>query len=243
MMKRIIGLVVASSLISAALLFLGTTVMGKFSPVLASSGNSLAVGTKVPASSDSISTGQKVPLKTRLGSETIKTAALSSVIAGSASPTTPSQPLVTSVPTASVALPKTGITIAQLLNSPDQYIHKLFTITGIATHLSEEKFLLNDGTGQILVEVDDDLIKYSVLNGLSITVTGEFDDDSSRNGYELDACTITDKNGTRIVDDCLCLDDDCAGDDCTDDDCDDAIDDDCNDDTDDDIDDDDDGED
>jgi uncharacterized protein YdeI (BOF family) len=245
MKKRIFGLVITASLISAGLLFVGTTAMGKFSPVMASSLDPLISGTNGQSQLSSNPAEEKTILQSDPGNGAGKPDASLAVIPASTSAAKGRQSvdlLATSTygvaqdPGRSGVAPITNVTIAQLLNSPDQFVHKIFTITGIATALGDEKFLLNDGTGQILVELDDDLVKYAVISGLTITVTGEFDDDSGHNDYELDACTLTDKNGTVVVDDCC---DDC-GDDCNDDsiddcgdDCNDGSTDDCNDDDDD----------
>jgi uncharacterized protein YdeI (BOF family) len=231
MIKRIIGLVVTSSLISAGLLFLGTTLMGNFSPALASSLNPLMAGTKVQASSASIPTNEKIPLKSEPSIPVEEPAVPPVVNTATVGPTNSSQPNNGSVASTSEGTVASDITIAQLLTVPSQFIHQVFTITGIATFLGGEKFLLNDGTGQILVEVDNDLVKYNLMNGQSITVTGEFDDSSNQNGFELDASSLVDGNGTTIVHDDI-YDDDCndgLGDDCTDD-CTDECTDDCSDD-------------
>jgi hypothetical protein len=230
MIKRIIVLVVASSLISAGLLFLGTTLMGKFSPALAFSQNAIVAGTNVQTPTVSIQAEEKVPQKTEVSSEAEKTAASTAVKANPATGTSSAQPTTAPIALPSRETPIKGVTIAQLLNNPDQFTHKIFNITGIVTSLGAQKILLNDGTGQILVEMEDDLVRFAALNGLSIMVTGRFDDSSGQNGYKLDAYTLTDKNGTLVVDDCV--DDDCnddciddSGDDSNDDNCDDCLDD------------------
>ena len=246
MIKRTLVLVFVSSLISAGLLFLGTTVMGIISPALASAQNALVTGTDDQTSPIPIPAEETASRKVELFSK-VETPKVSS--AGNAalpSPAVPVQPLkVSKVSTCGVA-PITGVTIAQLLANPNQYFHNVITLTGIASRLSDEKFLLNDGTGQILVEVEDDRVSYAIINGISITVTGKLDDSSSQYGFELDAYSLTDVNGTVIVDDCEDddinddlgndLDDDC--DDDLGDDSDDDVNDDCDDDLDDDSDDD-----
>jgi uncharacterized protein YdeI (BOF family) len=119
-----------------------------------------------------------------------------------------------------------GVTIAQLLKSPNQYIHQIISITGIATNLVKDKFLLNDGTGQIMVEIEDDLVGFTIVDGMSITVMGKLDDSGNQSGIVLDAYTLTDKNGTVVSDDCI--EDDLSN---GDDDCGDDIDDDPDDDS------------
>ncbi len=227
MIKRISGLVIISSLISAGLLFLGTTLIGNFSPALASLLNPLVAGTNVKASSASMPAEENAPLKNELGIPVKKSEVSSVGKAASVPPASSGQPLDISFLFKSGAAPISDVTIAQLLNSPDQFIHKVFTITGIATSLSGEKFLLNDGTGQIFVEVDDHLVKYIITDGQSITVTGKFDDTNSQYGFELDAFMFVDQNGTTFVHDDEYDDD---NDDDVDDDADDNVDDDVEDD-------------
>jgi hypothetical protein len=253
MLKRIITLVAISSLISASLLFIGTTVMGKFSPALASGQDALVAGTDVQTSLVSNPVGNTTAQKNELGSENIKpelpvsnsaslnqpsTEPISTISGAVSNEVNSAPPVVSSQPSnATTAMnlgitPITGVTIAQLLENPEQYIHQVFTITGTATNLNHEKFLFNDGTGQILVEVDDDLVNFNIIDGQTITVTGQFDDSSNQIVYELDAYTLTDENGTVIiVDDCY---DDCNDD--LNDDCNDDVNDDINDDLNDDID-------
>jgi uncharacterized protein YdeI (BOF family) len=231
MIKRIFGLILTSSLISAGLLFLGTTVMGKFSPVLASSLNPLVAGTNVQTSTNLIQVEKKVPLKAEYIVPFEKSVVISVDNAAPATAPISSQPLSGSSVSITDPVPTATITIAELINSPDQFIHKVFTIAGIATALGSDKFLLNDGTGQILVEVDDNLVKYNISDGQSIIVTGEFDDSDNQNGFEIDASILADANGTIIVHDDNYDDD--VNDDCNDDcidDCSDDDTDDCNDD-------------
>jgi hypothetical protein len=71
------------------------------------------------------------------------------------------------------------VTIAELLQNPELYDDSLVSISGIATSLSDEKFLLNDGTGQILVELEDEDHSSTSVDGLSISVVGKFDDESN----------------------------------------------------------------
>jgi uncharacterized protein YdeI (BOF family) len=223
MIKKTLTLIIMSSLISAGLLLLGTTVMANFSPALAPSQNALVAGPEVQTSSVSIPAEQSVSQKIELQNVAEKPEMSSVANAALPSSANVDQQLSLSIATTPGAAPVTGVTIAQILANPDQYYHTEITITGIVTGLSHEKFLLNDGTGQILVEVDDDLVTYVIIDGLSITVTGKLDDSNAQYGIELDACTITDENGTVVVDDCM--DEDIIDD--LDDDCIDDLDDDC----------------
>jgi uncharacterized protein YdeI (BOF family) len=248
MMKRIIVLVFVSSLISAGILFLGTTLMGEFSPALASSQSPLIAGTDLQTSMVSLPEDGKISQKIQAGVVADKIELSAAVKNDPISPTSASQHQQAPISSSSQTAPTNTITIAQLLATPVEFIDKVFIITGIATRLSDEHLLLNDGTGEIIVEVDNDLANYIARDGQSITVNGKFDDSSSHNGYELEAWTITDETGTVVVDDCYddCIDDLDDGngavtiDDCNDDcvgcsdDCDDDVDDDLDDDLDDD---------
>ena len=176
MIKRIVSSVVISSIISAALLFMGITIMGKYSPVLASPLNALVAETNSQNSPDAVPVGNSVPLAEDLLGGEEKLDVSSDQKSVSASPTSSIQPPKALAASTPKEIPVAGVTIAQLLNNPKQFVHQVFTITGIATSLGKDKFLLNDGTGQILVEVEDDLVGLAVITGLSITVTGELDD-------------------------------------------------------------------
>ncbi len=257
MIKRIVYSVVFSIVLSAGLLFLGISLMGNYSPALASSLDALVAGTSrqnLPnalAANDSVSLpadfagGEKildVSPASRIVSDlsasfaqpqaALASSAQSQVSDGSIQPKAVTassvQPQGAVVASPPIETPVSGVTIAELLNNPTQYKNQVVTITGIATSLSKEKILLNDGTGQIQVEVDEDITNLADLNGQSITVTGKLDDSSSQSGIHLEAYTLTDQNGTVFTDDCIdndssiddhdCLNDDCS-DDCANDDC------------------------
>jgi uncharacterized protein YdeI (BOF family) len=214
-LMMIIILVVTSSAISAGLLFLGITMMGKYSPALASSLNALIARTNAQNSPNAIPVGDGVPLTMDLqrGEEKLKGSSAS--IAISAFPVG-SQPLLKAqVNPISTEAPVAGVTIVQLLNNPAQFIHLEISITGIATNLGNDHFLLNDGTGQIIVELEDDLIGLVIVNGLSITVIGHLDDSSNLSSLVLVVSTFIDQNGNVFSDDCK--EDDIGDDDCLDD--------------------------
>ncbi len=218
MTRKIFALIICASLISAGLLFIGTTVLANFSPSLRSSLDALVAGKDVQAASSPVTAEEKVPSKVDLSSEARMPEASITAKATLASSTGSAPPLKMSVSSDSNAAPITGVTIAQLLGSPQQYSGKVLTLTGIATSLSHDKFLLNDGTGQILIELDDDPGKYVVVTGVSITITAKLDSFSSPASAVLEACTVTDQNGTFELDDCDDSDDDEDMDDSDDDD-------------------------
>jgi hypothetical protein len=220
MIKKIFTLVVTSSLISAGFLYLGITMMGQYSPALASSLNALVAENNVQKLPSAIPSVNSDPLTADLSTVEEDLGSTLTPNYNSISPVGSDQPLQSSVKQNTTEETPAGVTIAELLNDPDRLINQVITITGIASSLGNEKFLLNDGTGQILVEADDVLVSLATLDGLSITVLGKLDDSSSQTGYELDAITLTYPDGSVVgSDDCIgdnCPDD-CIGDNCPDD--------------------------
>lgn len=100
-----------------------------------------------------------------------------------------------------------GLTIATLLvltnNGITQTIRDLqrstTSISGRIVQIYDEDFILEDSTGQILVEAEDRPLRESNLRiGETVTVTGAYDDDSS-----FDATSITRTSGevVQILDD------------------------------------------
>ena len=223
MIKKIITLVVTSSLISAGLLYLGITMMGQFSPVLASSLNALVAETNLQNSTDPIPATDSNPLAKGLNSTIKKVEITSTPTVVSSLPVITSQAPSISANMTSGVTPVNGTTIAELLKNPKQFDDMVFTITGIATALNNEEFLLNDGTGQILVEVEDEMISLALLSGMSVTVMGELDETSSAYAIKLDACNLNYQNESIVFDDCI---DDDGDDDINDDDDDDSMEDD-----------------
>lgn len=208
MIKNIIKLVIASSVISAGLLYVGTTMIGYFSPALASSMNALVVGANtqnaskgVPVeSSVRVTAGQGIVNDLPAIIPANDRAAITVNLSGGEG-----KPEVSSPPTNSTSKETLGasITIAELLKNPSQYLHQIFNITGIANDLGSDKFLLNDGTGQILVEAEEDLAGLAILTNGYITVMGKLDDSSSQASLEFDACTLTNQSGSISLDDCV----------------------------------------
>jgi uncharacterized protein YdeI (BOF family) len=211
MIKRIIIYVAISSLISAGLLYLGITVMGQYSPALASSLNALVAPTNVQNPPKAILAADNFPLTVDQSGDQVKLQVSSLPNPDSNFPVEYNQSLKTSENSISAGASDAEITIAQLLSNSDLFRNRVITIAGIATSLGDDKVLLNDGTGQILVELEDDLVGLAAINGLPITVMGTLDDASSLSSFELEACALTDQNGTVFIDDCK--DDDDDGDD------------------------------
>lgn len=197
MFKRIAALVVAAGITSALLLYVSTTLMGDFSSAFASSLPALVTGSLGGGVDDSLHTVASQTASTvdnRKGADKPEDNPTSEA---SETPNSTSSPNPETTP-----VPTSGVTIAQLLSGSDQFEDGVFTISGIATRVSDDKFLLNDGTGQILVDLEDDLVKVTILDGGMVTVTGEFRRMGEQNGTGLKACVITDQNGTAVLDTC-----------------------------------------
>lgn len=101
-------------------------------------------------------------------------------------------------------------TIADLISNPSAYYNQLLTVTGMVTLLDDHEFLLNDGTGQIFVDVEDHLYgSLPLTNGQMITVSGYFENDGQY--LDIDACEIIDESGqSTLTSDCGTGDDDHA---------------------------------
>jgi uncharacterized protein YdeI (BOF family) len=104
-----------------------------------------------------------------------------------------------------------SITVAELVSNPGTYYEQKVTISGLVTLLNDDEFLLNDGTGQIIVDLEKGQVASLPLSsGQMITVTGKFEADGSY--VDLDACEITTEDGTTLAVSCSGSDDD-SGDD------------------------------
>ncbi|MBE9127796.1 MULTISPECIES: NirD/YgiW/YdeI family stress tolerance protein [unclassified Coleofasciculus] len=67
------------------------------------------------------------------------------------------------------------------------------TISGEVTSIFDDEFILDDGTGQIIVEAESRPLRQANLaSGEKVTVTGNYDDD------EFEAVSITRANGENI---------------------------------------------
>lgn len=98
--------------------------------------------------------------------------------------------------TAAVSLPT--VAIAQTTIRDLQRVNSI-TISGEIVRIFDEDFILDDGTGQILVEAEDrQLRQANFAVGEQVTVVGVYDDDNS-----VDAIRITRQNGevVQIFDD------------------------------------------
>jgi uncharacterized protein YdeI (BOF family) len=67
------------------------------------------------------------------------------------------------------------------------------TITGKIVQLRDDEFIIDDGTGQLLVETEDRTLRTANLkNGETVTVKGRYDDN------DFEAISITRANGQII---------------------------------------------
>ncbi len=240
MIKRIITLIITSSIISASLLFLGITFMEQYTPAHASTLEALVARSNAQIAPNDISVSENAPVTTDINNGKEKFLGSSIPKSVSVIPVASAQAINASVTLTTTVSTAPSVKISQILSDPKQFLDQVYTISGIATRLGDDKLLLNDGTGQILVEVEDDLLGLMLINGQMVSIMGKLDDTDSFTGIEMDACTLTDQNGTVVMDDCDeddldDVDDDNDGDDDDDDDLDD---DDSDDDSDDDLDDD-----
>ena len=196
MTKKVFRLVFIASVLSAALLFVGTTVMGKFSPVLASSLNALVSNT-----GNETSTGSNQPINQDAGLITAgarqaeeKVSARNAEVAA----VTLSSIRLESTSTATT-LQASSVTIAALLKDPAQYRDQLVSVSGIVSLLSDEKLLLNDGTGQILVELESGHLSGAPAEGQTLTILGRFDPSNDDSSFKIEAYAVLDANGVLLA--------------------------------------------
>ncbi|HZW03645.1 MAG TPA: hypothetical protein VFF68_06950 [Anaerolineaceae bacterium] len=179
MIKRIVILVAAASLISAGILFVGFSILGQTSQAQAFALEALVTGGEA----------QPEPVQQQ-------TATAAATVSATVPATTAT--VSTETPPSATPQPLSGVSIAQLLGSPAQYLNQVFTLRGIAADLTGEKFLLNDGTGQILVDLENDIARRVAVDGQTVTVTGRFDDSSG--GFKLEVFSLTDESGATFTD-------------------------------------------
>lgn len=221
MANRIITLVVISSLISAGLLYLGFTILSHYTPAHASAASALFVKTNVQSSIDPAAVEGGSLSSKELSSEKSDRGISQSLTAASSSPVITNQSQTSTGSTSTNVTPITGLTIAELLRNTVSNDDIVVTITGIASILDDERFILNDGTGQIMVEVEDEQLSSLKIDGISVTVTGKFELSSDSIVPKLEASSLTFQGQTIVFDDRLDDDDDIGDDDMDDDDLDD----------------------
>lgn len=186
MSRKFMVLTLTSAIVSAILLFAGTTVMGFFSPASADSLPALVLGKQVT---------QNTALQAQSGTDDTPTPTpFQPAPTETAFPTGTLPPVQT--PTVQpTSIPSVSLTIAQLLANPGAYLNKIVSVSGMVSVISHELFLLNDGTGQIVIDVEEDGVAGALPNGATVTVVGRFDDYSKGGSYKIEACTVTDSSG------------------------------------------------
>ena len=202
MIKRIITLIITSTMISAGLLFLGISLMKQYTPARASTLEALVARSNPQSTPNDILVSEPASVTRYINNG--KEKLLGSLIQKSVPviPVASPQAISASVNMTTTVSTAPSINISQILSNPKQFLDQVYTISGIATRLGDDKLLLNDGTGQILVEVEDDLLGLMVINGQMVSIMGKLDDTDSYTGIEMDACTLTDQNGAIVMDDC-----------------------------------------
>jgi uncharacterized protein YdeI (BOF family) len=203
MIKKIITLIITSSMISAGLLFLGISVMEQYTPAHASTLGALVARSNAKIAPNDILVSEPAPVTTDInnGKEKLLGSSISKSI--SEIPVASPQAINASVNLTTTVSTAPSIKISQILSDPKQFLDQVYTISGIATRLGDDKLLLNDGTGQILVEVEDELLGLMLINGQMVSIMGKLDDTDSFTGIEMDARTLTDQNGVVVMDDCV----------------------------------------
>ncbi|WP_322815039.1 hypothetical protein [Chloroflexus sp.] len=109
-------------------------------------------------------------------------------------------------PVGSVAAQSSSPTIGQIQANPNAFIDQVVTISGRSgIYVDEDEFILDDGTGQIVVDTPSSAQLITIPVGTSITVVGQIDwigSPSSPRGVDLDACRITLPDRTIDIRDC-----------------------------------------
>lgn len=149
MIKRVVALLVAASLLSAGLLTMGITLMSRFAPASASELDALVASSSVSGDTAVAQSADDEVAATGTGRPKAQPFA---AVDGSST----GQRVSVSVNTLAGGPVGEQITVAQLLSDPQAYASQPFAVAGVITGLGDDRFLLNDGTGQVLVDIDDD---------------------------------------------------------------------------------------
>ncbi len=94
-------------------------------------------------------------------------------------------------------------TVRDIQSNPNAYYDRIVTINGVLDlYVDANEFLLNDGTGQIVVDSGPPwYLNINIPTGTSLSVTGQID--FMRNGgVDLDACQIVTPSETINIRDC-----------------------------------------
>ncbi len=218
MIKRTIPLILVSGFVSVLLLIIGTAVMDRISPVFASQLPALVAGhaEKVPVADVLPADNKMLDLSQKSETSTPEAVATCSAkIQASKTPSATPEVKPTLSPTMP-AVPSVTMNITKLLADPSSYLDRVVKVAGRVTPLSSHKFLLNDGTSQIIIE-QDDLKMVAVTNGMTLTVVGKFEKIDSNNGFYIEAHALM-VTGSAIIASSCEFDSFNGDDDCDDDD-------------------------
>lgn len=109
---------------------------------------------------------------------------------------------VTTMPVAEVQSSNSP-TIGQIQSNPGAFLNRVVIISGtVGTYVDDNEFLLDDGTGQIVVDPGPPWFRRITLTpGAPVVVTGKIDR-TRRGGVDLDACRIETPDTTIQIRDC-----------------------------------------
>ncbi len=109
----------------------------------------------------------------------------------------------TTVPIAQAQSVADSPTIGQIQSNPGAFLNRVVTISGTTgVYVDDNEFLLDDGTGQIVVDPGPWWFRQITLTpGAPVVVTGKIDR-MRRGGVDLDACRIETPDTTIQIRDC-----------------------------------------
>ena len=201
MSRKFWFLTLSAAVVSALLLFAGTTVLGFFTPVSADGLPALVVGKRAQDAA--------VQVNSQGADDTPTPVSPTQTPAVTLLPDPSGTPFPQVTPTAqSTVVNGVSVTIAQLLANPRAYLNQMVSVSGLVSLISSERFLLNDGTGQLVVDVEEEGLVGPLSSGMFVTVVGRLDDSNSDSLYKIEACTVTDNAGKVWVNRCHNGDDD-----------------------------------
>lgn len=111
------------------------------------------------------------------------------------------------IPVVAAQNQNTAPTIAQIQANPAAFYDQIVTLNGtLSVYVDENEFLLDDGTGQIVVDPGPPWYReIMIAQGTRISVTGQIDwigAPGNRRGVDLDACEIVTPSETIAIRDC-----------------------------------------
>jgi uncharacterized protein YdeI (BOF family) len=160
----------------------------------------MAVGSNTPSAlprvSDSFSAADQMPPPGSPGPFATLARVAEPVRAGGTGGAGPEQPTSNA---AMESAPAVKVTIAELLANPSSYLGRVVSSAGRVTSLSSDRFLINDGTGQIMVDLEDNLVKVAITNGSIVTVVGEFGQIGNGSVFDINARAVTNRGGATAA--------------------------------------------